>query len=353
MAVNVTYLLGAGASFETLPLVKEVKDGDNVIRPSLARSISKLAKEYERVPGNSPTQFSDGQIQFIKKLIDDLESLGKSSDFFSSPDTYIKSLHLQKLPKKVEIAKKALSFYLTITQLLNDNVDKRYIPFFASILEQSKKEANAEIPSNIKIVTWNYDFQIELALQHFTPLLDEFYKIQNHFKIVPNIDNSVSLPNIIHLNGLAGICKTGEDDTIALFHKRNVDDKIIFLTKSLEQYGWLFEQKGRISDLLTFAWELTEKSNSRLDQAESIFKDTEILVVIGYSFPFFNREVDSRLFKSFLGNSYGPRNQKIYIQDPSIDDSQIRFLRERFNIGDFVSVTGLQSVNQFFLPPGL
>jgi hypothetical protein len=78
-----------------------------------------------------------------------------------------------------------------------------------------------------------------------------------------------------------------------------------------------FEQH---ESLLSFAWgntDNTEKelfTSNRLKKAQNIAQETDILVIIGYSFPYFNREVDKEIFKSIL-----QRNslQKIYCQDPS------------------------------------
>jgi len=47
-----------------------------------------------------------------------------------------------------------------------------------------------------------------------------------------------------------------------------------------------------------------------LRQQAYVARETEILVVIGYSFPIFNREIDNRLFKAM-----DDKLVKVYIQD--------------------------------------
>ena len=80
-----------------------------------------------------------------------------------------------------------------------------------------------------------------------------------------------------------------------------------------------------------------------------MFSDSTILVIIGYSFPFFNREVDNRLISSFVNSD---NSLKIYIQDPSVNEDQISFLKERFEITN-IDIEAIRAVDQFFLPPQL
>lgn len=73
---------------------------------------------------------------------------------------------------------------------------------------------------------------------------------------------------------------------------------------------------GALSDKLNtftnneikFAWEETKETKSVRNLARQIIRCSEIVVVIGYSFPIFNREIDIEIFKEFKG-------KKIYIQD--------------------------------------
>jgi hypothetical protein len=67
---------------------------------------------------------------------------------------------------------------------------------------------------------------------------------------------------------------------------------------------------------LNFAWENDNNyidkyrgHSKNLEEAEHIASETEILVVIGYSFPIFNREIDNILFKKMQ------KLKKVYIQD--------------------------------------
>jgi len=65
-----------------------------------------------------------------------------------------------------------------------------------------------------------------------------------------------------------------------------------------------------------------------LEKVASLVSDTEILVVIGYSFPNFNREVDQLLFDAMK-----KRLRKVYIQVPEGDFETRKFkLRQYFGV---------------------
>jgi len=78
--------------------------------------------------------------------------------------------------------------------------------------------------------------------------------------------------------------------------------------------------------------------------AAEIFSDTQILVIIGYSFPVFNRKVDLKLFESL------PNRTIVYIQDTNtkakrnIEDI-FPFLQERE-----IEVIYIDDTNQFHIP---
>lgn len=60
---------------------------------------------------------------------------------------------------------------------------------------------------------------------------------------------------------------------------------------------------------LSFAWEYSPNNEKLKTILAKNVEDTEIVVVIGYSFPFFNREMDRYIF-SKMG-----KLKKVYIQD--------------------------------------
>ena len=97
---------------------------------------------------------------------------------------------------------------------------------------------------------------------------------------------------------------------------------------------------------LSFAFDDNYASEKITRCIDNIIKRTDVLVIIGYTFPFFNRDTDRKILQ------YIKPNTKIYIQDlnperikqsltavlPNFPEEQI-FLKK--------------DVDQFFLPPEL
>ena len=228
MAVNVTYLLGAGASCKAIPVVKAMANG-------IDKLVLRITKLGESEINRTGIKQLDQKAQSF--LIDDLRYLSEKTRFFSSPDTFVKSLYLQKNQQmEIEKVKRILSYYLSLKHFIKEddnyevsrhlNLDDRYIPFFASILEA--KDKSIKIPDNISIVTWNYDFQIELAINHFTPWIKNLDKVQDHFGSIPANINSKKA-KVIHLNGIAGFHKSRNMAYFNLPVRETNDDDIVFL----------------------------------------------------------------------------------------------------------------------------
>jgi hypothetical protein len=107
-----------------------------------------------------------------------------------------------------------------------------------------------------------------------------------------------------------------------------------------------FEQfygNPKIYPLVNFAWE-SSHIQDYLAKAEEIAKLTSILVVIGYSFPFFNREIDRRIIRSMTNLT------KVYIQDINPES-----IIERLSsiITESKNIIPIEDVEQFYLPPEL
>jgi hypothetical protein len=99
----------------------------------------------------------------------------------------------------------------------------------------------------------------------------------------------------------------------------------------------------RLHSSLSFAWESDFQNPDIIDQAIAATSDTEILVVIGYSFPFFNREVDRKIIKTMTNL------KKVYFQAPDANNLIERFQAIRDDI-DAKSLIPKFDTVQFFLP---
>ncbi len=90
------------------------------------------------------------------------------------------------------------------------------------------------------------------------------------------------------------------------------------MIKYLSDLFVYLQTQQRNNRLLKFAWEnlnpdYSLKKDDCLEKALLIAERTQILVIIGYSFPGFNREIDKKIFNKMLGL------KKIYIQSPNAE----------------------------------
>ncbi|MFX5587009.1 hypothetical protein ABTE16_19900, partial [Acinetobacter baumannii] len=79
----------------------------------------------------------------------------------------------------------------------------------------------------------------------------------------------------------------------------------------------------------------------RIEILKSLTEGTDILVIIGYSFPFFNRKIDRQLFESI-----GP-NAKIYYQDPNALENS-KLIRTLFGMPN--EITPITYLDQYYVP---
>jgi hypothetical protein len=344
MAKNITYLLGAGASYNACPILNE--QGEKMIE--LAHIFKKLK--------NDGAFDKNERIKSLEETFENMESFGKKAKKFGTIDNYTTKLNLNKNNSiyELERLKIAVSLFFTIWQLTNNEqlktlenrkileIDSRYTSLLAKILE--KNENNIVIKENINFVTWNYDLQLEYAFKSF---YQDITWENLSKKIKFRIDDKNSKLQICHLNGYHGFYKItpkeNETNSIKEHHflertnSKKIEDiinKIAFIPES--------QNRGTIdiNDYINYAWEESDIASNTRKEAKRIFKQTDILIIIGYSFPRFNKDIDSSLFKE-LG-----RKTEIYYQDPKATDEFVSQLLNMDNSG----VNLKKELYQFFLP---
>ncbi len=327
---QITYLLGAGASANALPIVSE-----------MAGKIFKLAEDsdiniYNRAPLLEPELIKD-----LKWLAD---ICNPAKNF--SVDTYAKQLYLTQELVEYHKLKNILSFYFTLQQKIS-NPDVRYKNFWASILESAR-----EFPNNIKIISWNYDFQLELSYMDFLKtesLKDAAQQLNISSLEIHRLYKNPKEFGIFKLNGSATF--NNSDDlssysyVVDKFKTENIKDFYKELTNIYHKfYLKNNELKDNFKNHLSFAWE-HDTNSSFYKQLKNAVSDTEILVVIGYSFPFFNRKIDKLILEDFMGNSL----RKVYFQATDAENLKERFLSINNKIKD-VELVLRKDLNQFTLP---
>jgi hypothetical protein len=159
---KITYLLGAGASAgpneltQALPLVNSITKNGVIIKegmPAAFRRVGRLLAE----------EADANNVAYARQLKERFETLAKKSEDFDTVDTLAKYSYLKDRAYFDEI-KRLLSIYFTVDQGINKKLDKRYLVFLTTILEEQKR-----FPDHVKLITWNYDAQWQMAnsLQKF------------------------------------------------------------------------------------------------------------------------------------------------------------------------------------------
>ena len=349
---NVTYLIGAGASagkrgeneyiIEGLPCVNEI-----------SKSIKEIIEliDMTSIPYNLEWKNSQLGLNSIedweaarKKLLREFHSLYRKCELHATIDTYAKKLVLKKREEEFKHLEQLLTLFFIYVQMRNQ-IDSRYDTFLANILEP-----NLHFPPNIRVISWNYDSQFELAYSGYDEVGELIIGYKN---AMFDLDYE-----IIKINGTATFAE--QERLIEL--RKDIKQKLWQIkdntTGSLSiprQETWLLEfiylyqlyVSGKTNNThLSFAFDDNYPSDKINSCINNIIKRTDVLVIIGYTFPFFNRETDRKILQ------YIKPNTKIYIQDlhperikqsltavlPNFPEEQI-FLRK--------------DVDQFFLPPEL
>lgn len=338
---KVTYYFGAGASYGALPIVNQIPERiENLI--NLMRSGNYRLSDKETYRENNLNQYTKNQIQ--DWLIEDLEWLLDRTANHASIDTFAKKLYITDKINDLKRLKNAFSVFLILEQSLN-KTNMRYDSFFASIL----KESHYPLPNDINIISWNYDYQLEKAYAEYSgnSTLERNQQLLNicnkYAKSNDRFDKDSF--SVVKLNGSSNIINT-EWRRLNYFNDDILDEFCIDLVeKVLHNYAALRFSNPHMYSGLSFAWE-SSGSDYHIDiieQSKIITKNTDILIVIGYSFPYFNREIDRNIISNMKNL------KKVYFQAPDADVLKERFL----SIRDDIPQTNLLSrydVGQFLLP---
>ena len=208
----------------------------------------------------------------------------------------------RKYRDMLKVAKCFLNAYLLFEQAQMPRVDKRYRTFFNDIIDPTTKLMH----KNLSIITWNYDLQLEICYEDYADEYD-IEILQKKLRIFPS-KSSPSDPKIMKLNGTAGLFldkKNLTPGSIPNMHFNN-DEMFRYIADNITaNLAHNFS-----NPLLSFAWESTDLVNEVRKFARLVIEQTEIMVIIGYSFPDLNQDIDKNLFSKV------PRLERIYYQIP-------------------------------------
>lgn len=346
---KITYFTGAGASFHSLPLIKTMGERMKVFSTYL-----------KTLKGNDRFREST-----LEKFINELDELIKVNEESTSIDAYAKeltnkgeSVKLLRLKiilgcylifeqlkkpddhKLFENEEKSLTLSLEMQKNIANQLDKRYRTFWADFID-GKESKPAE---NIRVLSWNYDMQFELSYSNFKGYSLE--SVQNEIQVFPSELNEIETSKfcLLKLNGTAGLYRNNNLDNIKNLFDLNIhhldnSNIDILLDYFIENY-----RRSKSQPIFSFAWENDKVSNKTRELAREIISDTDILVIIGYSFPSFNRNIDRNIFKNI------DKLQKVYFQAPENELKGLMSKLEGINPKLRDIAVGIDNLDTFHVP---
>ena len=287
------YLIGAGASCNVLPVTDNFPEK---IKQFLSR-YKAFRQDLGRQKPSDPNIPMDS-LKYEQHFKESMTWLMKEAKNHTSVDTFAKMLYLTNNYNGLTRLKATLATYLVMAQAMY-GTDLRYDGFLATILQHTGTRLGPPfIPDHIRIATWNYDLQLEKAFYRYSQNTDGNKRNEILLKTI------TFNPHIKRVNGLAGLSPPGTFSkyTEAALRPFGIETVLI----ALEMYSIFETDNTRVFFDIQFAWEQTPEIFKR--NITPAIEDTTILIDIGYSFPFFNRDVDRILLTCMS------KLKKIYIQ---------------------------------------
>jgi|GEM_PF-6813883 len=328
---KIAYLFGAGAS------TGKFYDGIEYTEPDIRINFSStdllvpckgFTKDIKNVLNDLKQSFANqphGKYEYREDPLRIVEQLCEIFDRnrFNLVDNFAKKNYILNDLEKLNAIKKGICFYfyfitnfgnnfydLFFARWIENRIHIRYLDWLTSIMTDVKW------PEDIRVYSYNYDNQVQIA-----------------YNYIIGYNEDLDKKNVYPING-------------SYFFKQNYlpeifDSSIEFLTSLII---YINAQNSGIK----FAWEEDNFSKVSKDINGDPFHP-QILVVIGYSFPFLNREIDK-----ILMNKWSNTLNKIYIQEPNESINEDSF-RSKFpelinSTGSEIPIEFVRNVDQFHIP---
>lgn len=338
MNQKIIYYLGAGASAGAIPVVNKIND--RIDEQQKLIKIWLLKFDYEQEIKHFLTWYE----QLLLMFVNDLKQT-------PSIDTLAK-VYLYSNPTKYQAYNNFISYFFAIEEFLG-GIDKRYLGFIAGILNGSNKNLNEKI----LVYSWNYDLQFERAYSIFLSDSDKLHGAslpEYYLNRLPSQDfNPLSEKfSLIKLNGTLGYLENKTKNFISIDFIKGIKTEQELLLSLFNLKIKVTNKPESFKNLLRYSWEFkpnsADYSNFSSHYNVNLISPKEVvLVVIGYSFPFFNREIDKRILGSLKLN-------KVYIQAPNEAlpgiKSSFRSIKPEFSE---TNIELINSIDSFFIAPQL
>lgn len=326
---NITYLFGAGASasIDALPLNDKLVD--KILEELILTNIN-----------------SDRDSEFFNSKT--IEILNKAKEL-GNLDTYA-IICKNNGNDNFNTIKQIIWLYFTY-MYNKSRLDKRYLKLLPKICI-TEKGRYPKINPKVNILSWNYDLQIEESFKKFSDIQGKLGVILNAY---PNFELCINNPDqakkeirdnegaLIHLNGVAGYSfDNGKSfaDEIGDLNEENIverNKKFIRITSR--------GVDSHIGDSINFAWDKNAITTKGLELAKNIAQSTIHLVIIGYSFPELNRDIDTEIIQNMS-------NLKT-ITFQTDDEIAIRRLNDILTTRDYlreIKIDAIANFTEFYVP---
>ncbi|XDD45302.1 hypothetical protein AB3N60_11295 [Leptospira sp. WS39.C2] len=354
MSKNI-YIFGAGASYYAIPVVNNI---NKRLNETLERICQITIPESLKSPIALHNLKTIAEMQHLLKETKDwlMDELGDNSI-----DTLAKRLSDLNDYQNLTRLKAILSSYLIYEQTKKEKhlklseasreIDPRYRDFFA---RAGKRVGDyVVINSNISILSWNYDLQFEKTYSTYYPNKDlsEFSDLLNSFPSYGNSQNNILTNNdkfnLVKLNGTAGLLYHKSDKKLFSL-LRNFKDKGTYTNELLALDIFVNTMNPSLSYThspgLKFAFEAKPDGDDLIEKAKNLCHDAEKLIIIGYSFPDFNREFDIEILRNLSSL------KEIIIQDyESGYDRNQEILKTILN--EKINIKHHKDLEKFYIPP--
>jgi len=376
--MNITYLLGAGASYNALPVINELPRRLQEFVFSINKALTFLEENVvvgvSYVVNKSDFEFLKSEIEWLLNEMDNhktVDTLAKKFYVLGSRESdllRLKKILISYFLYEQSFSSSSLGDYSTPNYRAKEIPDKRYDSFIATVI--SKERNNLSLAPNFKIVTWNYDLQFELAYKRYLETPD-FKIVQQKLQAIPSLlfqnekfQFNQSKFGLIRINGVAGSLSMDIFDDLPQFNLFEARRTYI-VGRIVHKFANMLKEEMSV---FNYSWESKEQFESihsekqtLIEVAQKVMQETDLLVVIGYSFPNFNRSVDKVLLSELKGL------KKVYVQDVNAEEvcelikSSFELFKwlgsKQFDV-DFrtktdeqVPVIPVKGVDQFFIPP--
>lgn len=365
---KIVYYLGAGASWHALPVISEMEE-----RFEAFLDFFKFYHEFEA----SSIDFSLLDPNLLKIDLK-WDTILTSLEEEPTIDTLARIAYLSENSELVFEIKQFLSAYLFWEQTIsiidsfprvfhnlalalqirinnprdrdkkNRNLDFRYTSLFSSFCN-----ARFEMNEEMSVISWNYDSQVEISLAKTFGIYEYCQKLisEGDDRSIQELNEEKFTQlferfNFIKLNG--NISTTNRTWELPLkFDVVNNEEAIIAEYDKI--WNLIFKDEDYPSNI-HFAWENSEIVDANREKAKTLMAEADYIVVIGYSFPQYNSEIDEEIWSHVKPHSQSHKKSitRVIIQDTP--ENAVRIKARLQSICNYIDIDIYTDLDQFYIP---